>query len=542
MPEEDSVGDETMSSESEPEMIGNSTYHAGSRKRRRVQDQAEITSREDQQHTAWSDELLDYFMLQKSQERPPSPPDPPPYVDLNKPVDDKGNSAMHWAVAMGDLNVVCDLVRRGANIDVVTGNGETPLMRAVTFTNNWDHQSMGKLMDILYPTVGSRDWFGSTVFHHIAVSTCSKSKYPGAKYYLEAILEKLTEIYPEPQIASLLDQQDHSGDTAILLAAKYGARKCVRALAACGASISVRNQKDETADQFIKELNARRRDRFHHGSSSPVGPETALSSNEPFQSSPQPENGSTQSRVNHYNSEAATIISSQLPSLILSRSEALATALESELADHETQADDRVRLMAQRRQELESLTNDGVTVDAAMEDEDFEEDEEIVELNDLETRAEALMQAEQENAMKTGMKTGAKITAQSTLTDGVNTLGERVHLTSQVSSERDRRGTLTHDLIAAHGLAGFGGERSKAYKRLITAALKIRAEDVESMLPDILEELEESRGEEAASSRHVPLEGAEFGTAPVKVGINLQDEKAMYAGLGGGSGPVGVMG
>ena len=42
----------------------------------------------------WADALLDYFMLLDSEDHLPAPPEPPPTVNLDRPIDEKGHSAI----------------------------------------------------------------------------------------------------------------------------------------------------------------------------------------------------------------------------------------------------------------------------------------------------------------------------------------------------------------------------------------------------------------------------------------------------------------
>jgi hypothetical protein len=158
----------TIASESMMDVEDPYSQYPGSRKRKRGADQMSF---QDQQHQIWADQLLDYFMLLESEDSFPSAPEPPPGINLDRPIDEKGHSAMHWAAAMGDSDVVRDLIRRNARIDCLSNNLETPLMRAAMFTNNFDKQTMPQLARILAPTVQRTDWFGSTVFHHIAATT-----------------------------------------------------------------------------------------------------------------------------------------------------------------------------------------------------------------------------------------------------------------------------------------------------------------------------------------------------------------------------------
>jgi len=472
----------------------------------------------EQQHLLWTDELLDYFMLQNSNDPLPAPPEAPPIIDLNRPVDDKGHTPMHWAAAMGDLHVVNDLIRRGARIDAQSHNGETPLMRAVMFTNNWDKQTMEKLINTLHTTINMNDWFGSTVFHHIAATTCSKSKYQCARYYLEKILDKLKEIYPDTEIAALLDRPDHNGDTAIILAARYGARKCVRSLLNHGVSIDQPNTRGETADELIKELNARRRDRFRQASSSPAPPTNGIGS--PIiniRSSPTvlptqrtPSKTSHTSRDTFYRSEAANILSSQLPTLISSRAEQLATALEHELSERESESQEAERLVEQRRAQLETLkmrknqllaemgdNNNTNKSSSDLNDTSFD-DEQQKELEKHMQEAERLLELEQAADLRAAVaEEELKLSQQAADNNGSSDTvdeAEKLHLAQALAMQQAKRRKLVSEVVAAQSVAASSGEKHEAYKRLIEGALGVRNEEVESVLPEILRNLEEGGG------------------------------------------------
>ncbi|MGG6498226.1 UNVERIFIED_CONTAM: hypothetical protein NY603_35395, partial [Bacteroidetes bacterium 56_B9] len=67
-------------------------YTGGDRKRRRVEEMTQA----DKEHQLWADELLDYFMLMDSPlDQLPLAPSPPQGADLNRPIDDKGHTALH---------------------------------------------------------------------------------------------------------------------------------------------------------------------------------------------------------------------------------------------------------------------------------------------------------------------------------------------------------------------------------------------------------------------------------------------------------------
>ncbi|KAJ5511504.1 KilA N-terminal/APSES-type HTH DNA-binding [Penicillium expansum] len=150
----------------------------GGRKRKRGVDEATAMSISEQEHIIYGDQLLDYFMTvgdAPEATRIP-PPEPPAHFQVDRAIDDSGNTALHWACAMGDLGIVQDLLHKGANVKALSEHEETPLVRAVLFTNNYEKRTFPTLLDMLLDTVSFRDWFGATIFHHIAENTRSKER------------------------------------------------------------------------------------------------------------------------------------------------------------------------------------------------------------------------------------------------------------------------------------------------------------------------------------------------------------------------------
>ncbi|KAH7050261.1 hypothetical protein B0J12DRAFT_719104 [Macrophomina phaseolina] len=493
----------------EQELLHGAHYSQGGRKRKRDADQL---SAQDRAHQIWADALLDYFMLLESEDRFPAPPEPPPGVNLDRMIDEKGHSAMHWAAAMGDVDVVKDLLRRGARIDSLSNNLETPLMRAVMFTNNYDKNTMPQMIKILQPTVVRTDWFGSTVFHHIAATTSSKNKYACARYYLDCIINKLAETWIPEEVTRLLNAQDKNGDTAIMIAARNGARKCVRALLGRNVAVDIPNQQGETADDLIRELNARRRDGRHRGvSSSPFAPDgrLGLNGNTTF---PGLRNGSSLQQVtsstHQFRSQTAQTLMTKIAPTLHEKFESLASAYEDELVEKDAEAADAERVMRKRQAEVDALKRQlremgiaevdsviGDTLDDPAWEEDARQQDE--ELEALTREAEALMELEQKAELQ------QRIAEAENATDGQPerdqkseaALRERLRLALSLEHAQKVRRSLVNEVVQNLSVAGMG-ERSNEYKRLITGALGVREEDVEGMLPDILSELEEARERE----------------------------------------------
>lgn len=228
----------------------------GGRKRKRGADDSAVMSLTEQEHIIYGDQLLDYFMTvgDAPQATRIHPPEPPAHFQIDRSIDDSGNTALHWACAMGDLEIVQDLLRRGADVKALSVHEETPLVRAVLFTNNYEKRTFPVLLDLLLDTVSFRDWFGATLFHHVAETTRSKGKWKSSRYYCEVLLDKLCKTCSQDEIDLLLSCQDDHGDTAVLVAARNGAFRLVNMLLThCPRTGDLMNKKGETASGITKQ-------------------------------------------------------------------------------------------------------------------------------------------------------------------------------------------------------------------------------------------------------------------------------------------------
>jgi hypothetical protein len=493
---------ETVISESmlgDQDMMDASQYSAGSRKRKRGSDQMSI---QDQQHQIWADALLDYFMLLDSEDQFVSPPEPPPGVNLDRAIDEKGHSAMHWAAAMGDVDVVRELIRRGARTDCVSNNLETPLMRAVMFTNNFDKHTMPSMVKVLQSTVVRSDWFGSTVFHHIAATTSSTNKFVCARYYLDCIINKLSETWIPEEVNRLLNAKDKNGDTALHIAARNGARKLIRALLGRSVAMDIVNNKGETADDLIRVNQHRRMEaRQRQASSSPFAPppDQRLNGHVPFENGPEPIvpfslTAPTAREPTQYRSQTASHLMTKVAPTLLEKCEELAMAYETELREKELESSDAERVVKKRQAELEAIrkqTTELLTMHENLNDEEADRAQEE-ELRMLVEDAESLLEIEQ----KVELRRLCLSTPQQKVTYGDN-LTEKMRLSLLLHRAQVERRELVKEVVANLSVAGMS-ERQGVYKSLISKAIGEREEDVESMLPEILRELEEAETQERA--------------------------------------------
>lgn len=261
---------ETASFMAEDDLIPLSQHSTASRKRKRNYEELGQNTSE-MEHTMYGDELLDYFVTAGDDPAASNilPPEPPLNFDIDRPIDNLGNNALHWACAMGDVSVARDLLQRGANPAAPNKSSETPLIRAVLFTNNYDKKTFPKIVASLAGTVVERDRFGATVFHHIAESARSRGKWSCARYYCEVLINKMQEMGSN-YVQALLTSVDHNHDTTALCAIRNGCVKVASFLLNhCPEAGDIANLKGETANEYLRALRAKKESLQQPGSSPP---------------------------------------------------------------------------------------------------------------------------------------------------------------------------------------------------------------------------------------------------------------------------------
>ena len=121
--------------------------------------------------------------------------------------------------------------------DIYRGNyqGETPLVRSVLSTHNYDLQTFPALLEILHPSIRTIDTAKRTVLHHAVLTAGVKGRAPFARYYLEGVLSWIAQ-HENADFKSIIDLQDEHGDTALNIAARVGNKGLVRTLLDVGAN------------------------------------------------------------------------------------------------------------------------------------------------------------------------------------------------------------------------------------------------------------------------------------------------------------------
>lgn len=484
--------------------------YGSSRKRRRLMEDPQVQA--ENMHQLWAEELLDYFMLQgEYADAPSAVPLPPDGVNLDRAIDDKGHTALHWAVAMGDINIVKRLLNDRASIDVQSKSGETPLMRSVLFTNIFEKQNMERIASLLVRTVNMQDWAGSTVFHHIANTTVSRKKYACARYYMDCILNKMAEVLSPDQIERILNEQDHQGDTAITIAARNGARKCVRSLIGRNAAVDIPNHVNITADQLIVQLNNRRQERARQLSSSPfqsadltnMGGAVQQMNAIPFDPLvPRASlDGSDDAEDMVFRSEPALKLTAHITPSLTAKIRNLASAIDAEIMEKDAELFEAQRVVNMRQAELEQLQRQAEDLRARELEQTAggtESDEDIqVQLDAVELECIALLEEEQKRNLGNLYQSPVSDIPPGPPDDSLDEeslLQLQLRYAREILAMKEERQELVRGVTGHLARAGLGEGKQQQYKRLITGALGVREEELEGLLPEIVEELEMGKG------------------------------------------------
>ncbi|KAL0092328.1 apses-type HTH transcription regulator [Phycomyces blakesleeanus] len=221
------------------------------RPRAAVEEALEDSEEEEGVERTYAQRLLRYF-VSETQGPPSFLLHPPRDLDVNVIIDEEGHTSLHWAAAIGRIQIVKLLIDQGADIYRVNYKGQTALMRSVLFTNNFDTKSFQLLLDLLQKTIFNIDKKDQTVFHHVASTASWKGKVHASRYYMDCLIDKLA--YNRSELISILNVQDVYGDTALTIASRIGNKKLIRLLVDAGASTEIANEEGMTSQDYLMEI------------------------------------------------------------------------------------------------------------------------------------------------------------------------------------------------------------------------------------------------------------------------------------------------
>ena len=483
------ITSESMIDEDDIGMVQRAGQYSGSRKRKRGLDAANEWSKSDQEHRLYADALLDYFMLHDGDTPYLSinPPTPPEAFQVDRPIDTQGHTALHWAAAMGEVEIVKDLMRRGANVEARNVRGETPLIRAALFDNCYEKGTMPKMVHLFQDTIMMPDRFEGTVFHHVAYTAQSCHKTQRARHYLDVLLNKLAEITAPRDFAAFLNNQDKHGDTAFHIAARYS-KRCMRAFQGAGVASDIPNHRNETVDQYLR-ARAGHHSKSHDplASSSPLQPDSALPDRRELQS----KSGKSFSfSANDLQTLTAQSFSESFGQ-VADKAHQYAQTVDAEVQEKESILSEITRLLQNRNNERHSIRQSTFAM-VAIDDDDGEDPNLREELERLTREAEALEEQKQHSALHSLVRGEENRVVMLNRTNGVESdteLRRKIPVAMALSQEQSLRKDLTREVVLGRSDAGMTA-KGEEYMRLIASAMGMREDGVQAVLPEILEELE----------------------------------------------------
>lgn len=511
----DATPESFMQDDSYMPMSQNST---ASRKRKR---DFEPEPPSDIEHTIYGDELLDYFVAAGDDAQSNLlAPAPPENFDVNRPIDTNGNNALHWACAMGDVAVTRDLLNRNANPAAQNhGSAETPLIRAVLFTNNYDKKTFPKIVELLANTIVERDVHGATVFHHIAETGRSRGKWSCARYYCEVLINKMQEL-GSTYARALLTSVDAHHDTAALCAVRNGCLKVAQFLLThCPEAGDIQNLRGESANDHLRALREKRESLEQPGSSPPQ-------SNGLGRKARRKSNLASKQTI----SRTASSMFDSINSVFESQRDKLADLYDTEakekdttLAETKAALSDLESQRSKIRQEYYALK--AVPAAAGSDNDDVvspqvqalraEYEAATRETESLLERAEhARLQAEvrshDERTPPHLFRAATNNGNNPTFTSpdlSLQDLQELAPWAIELSHQQQRRRQLVHDIASLHGDAN-SSERINKHRKLVAMATGINESDLDGMASELLESLAanaEAEGELVRDGRGISL-------------------------------------
>lgn len=179
-------------------------------------------------------------------------------VDI--PLDQRGQTALHFASTLASLNLVSAFIQLGLN-SPIRGNidGESPLISCIQVTNSMEKGNFSKILsNWLYPDLWLLDTKKRSVLHHLALQIDKNDSF---KFYTTKILEYI--ISNNDQLfldlrSKLLNAQDEDGNTALHIAIEKDSKWFIKVLVKLGADMNIDNKHGIKASDFeiVRDVNS----------------------------------------------------------------------------------------------------------------------------------------------------------------------------------------------------------------------------------------------------------------------------------------------
>jgi ankyrin repeat protein len=442
--------------------------------------------------TEYGDELLDYFVTagddpETSNLLPPTPPDG---FDVNTPIDTLGNCAIHWACSMGDVEITRDLLARGANPAIQNhGCKETPLIRAVLFTNSYDKKSFHRIVEMLAGTIVERDSHGATVFHHIAETARSRGKWSSARYYCEVLINKMLEMGSN-YVQTLLTSADENQDTPALCAIRNGCVKVATFLLNyCPEAGDIPNLKGETANDYLRALRDKR-ESLEQPPSSPLGRAGELSMNGTHR------HGIRRRPLKQPVSRAASAMYESVGATFEEQRDRLASSFDAEITEKDTAIAESRQNLADLEAQRSKIRQDTYTLIARAGSDD---ENQLIALRQEYAAAlrtiESLLEQKEHYTLQQRVRVQDQLSPVMSFRSANpapltgDELNAALPLAIELSRLQVRRKQLVIDIARLMGEVGTGEKLGK-HRKLVAIATGIKEDELDGMSKELLESLQ----------------------------------------------------
>jgi transcription factor MBP1 len=493
--DDETPGDMTPESASflgEDDMLPMSQNSTGSRKRKRGTDNVGYSAT-DLEHINYGDELLDYFVTSADDPQFAQiyPPIAPSSFPIDKAIDNQGNNSLHWACSMGDVQFARDLINRGANVMVQNEfSGETPLIRAVLFTNNYDKQTFPKIVNLLSSTILERDWHGANVFHHIAETAQSRNRWSCARYYCEVLVNKLLESGPNFTQAALT-ASDKNQDTPVQCAVHNGCIKVASFLLNyCPEAGDLPNLRGQSANDLLRNMSQQHQS-LEQEPSSPMKPSDSL--------------GRRRSKGAHKSavSRAASNVLVKVGPVMEEASERLASMYDAEMREKDMSVAEAKQALADVEEQKHKVRQDSFALMAKAEDDShlnsmrgqyqalLRENESLLEQKDHGTlQAEVRTQDQKAPSQAFRSANPRPLTHEE--------IRAALPWARELNLQQARRRENVRNLAQLMSDAGTS-EKIGKHRKLVSIATGLKEDELDAMSVELLESLEATKG--------LPVEG-----------------------------------
>lgn len=452
-------------------------------KKRKREDDTRIMQEQEQEWTIFADSLLDYFVTESRLEAPQIPPGYP----IDRVIDDQFHTGLHWAAAMGDVNMVRTFLDHGANPMAQNIRGETPAMRCVIFTNCFETSTLAQILDFLNASWDHTDNFGGNLLHHIAMTTSSVSRRHCARFYFTVICSQMqTDLLPH-ELDRTINAQDRQGNTPLHIVARNKSKKNIKALLGFGASTDIPGSDGMTVDQILG--NAR--------------PKMGEAPDYPFTSSPLREpkgaglhsDDATQqiSAVSQCKTRAAQSFSDSFSDSIQAKGLQLSLAMDAESQEQDQTLTESQQLVKKTVEETTAIRH---SIDRlqdelrATADEYFHKSQQH---EKLVATTKACLEQHQHRQLHEDVGAEEEAVPDSAIHNGISPsdahLWDALRAATELAAEQVRRRQLTQQMVEAHKTAGVS-DKGESMTKLIASTANVPLETVAESIPELLEQLQ----------------------------------------------------